>query len=168
MATVSIIGILSAIGIASLKNALANSRVRGEADALTGFFESVSANTARLSDTLCVTASGTQIFERYYENGSCGGAKLDSFELESGFSVVAADIAALSSAEGASGTLTNWGSGAAVFYPKIGLNAVDGEGYLALRYLNGGDRFGAVVKVRSRHAFASRFSLDGGVSWEER
>jgi len=168
MATVAIIGILSALGISSLKDALANSKVRGEADALTGFFESATANTRRLADTLCITYSGTRIFEQYYVGEKCAGDKLDSFDLESGFAVVAAGVASLNSLEGASGTLTNWGGSgtAAVFYPKIGLNNVDGEGYLAVRYIHG-DRYAAVVKVRHRNAFSSRFSRDGGSSWEE-
>lgn len=164
LVVVAMIGILSGIGVAALRDAVINNRVRGEARSLAAFYENVSSRAKQIADTLCVIPSGTQILARSYVKGACTGAALDSFALEPGFSVAA--LSGFASVPGFSsqGDAKNWNAtDVAIFYPRIGLMNISGEGYIVVQY---SDRYGAVAKVRTDNKILSFASYDGGSSWD--
>ena len=87
LVVVSIMGILSAMGAASLRNAVINNRVRGYAQNTAAFLERIAADANRMSKTLCMKADNDTL--KVYE-GDCGSssssadpALYDRYELES-------------------------------------------------------------------------------------
>ena len=84
--------------------------------------------------------------------------------LEPGFSVAALSSFASVPGFSSQGDAKNWNeTDVAIFYPRIGLMNISGEGYIAVKY---SDRYGAVAKVRTDNKFLSFASYDGGSSWD--
>lgn len=166
LAVVAIIGILSAAGVASLRDAVINSRVKEASWNMTSFMERVSIATKQTGDSLCVTGSGKKLYARLYEGGACGGAVRDSFEIEGPFIVVTASHN-ITSALSFAGTPVNWGvtTSPALFAPHIGLSNVIGEGCILANYKSS-DRYAAVVKSRRENSFIAFMTKDGGGTWE--
>ena len=167
LVVVAIIGILSAAGVASLRNAVINSRVKDASWNMASFMERISTATKQTGDSLCVVVSGKTLYARLYVGGACSGAARDSFEIEGSFAVVTSSHS-ISSAVSFAGTPVNWGvsTSPAVFAPHIGISNVIGEGYILANY-KFSDRYAAVVKSRKENSFLAFMTKDGGATWEK-
>mgnify|MGYP002621650621 CR=1 FL=1 len=162
LTVVAIIGILSAAGYASLRQAIINSRVKDAAYNMAAFSETVANKVKQISDTVCV---------KVYENrlvayrSTCALASetsvvLDQLEMPTGVNIVKSTVNNLQG--------SNWNSSdaGAQFEPRFGLSGAPYEGYFLARYLET-DVYGAAVKVKNRNSFVSKISYDGMESWSD-
>ncbi|MBP5247419.1 MAG: prepilin-type N-terminal cleavage/methylation domain-containing protein [Fibrobacter sp.] len=161
LTVVAIIGILSAAGYASLRQAIANSRVKDAAYNMAAFSETAANKAKQISDTVCVKAVNNRLVA--YKSAcalvSSNSTVLDRLEMPTGVNIVTSVANAL---EG-----SNWnanGNGAE-FVPRFGLSAAPLEGYFLVKYLDA-DLYGAAVKVEHRNSFVSKISYNG-TSWSD-
>lgn len=168
LTVVTIIGVLSAAGVVSFRNAVINNKTRDAAVNMAAFAERVDAKARQYNDSLCITASGNLLkavrFKIDENATTCEGDVVDSLKLESIFTIATPPI----SITGFTGTAIDWGTDADVHVvPRIGLSAFQTEGYFVARY--GGessDRYAAAVKTQSNNRFIAMMSKNGGSSWE--
>jgi prepilin-type N-terminal cleavage/methylation domain-containing protein len=132
---VAIMGILTTMGVAGLRGAVLNARMKDCAVNVTAFLERIANESNRMSKRLCVkvahdTEQELQVFEPV--DGSCNvdrpPALYDVYNLESP-ARFSCDNDAIDLDEFG----TNWGDGA-MFVPRIGISAAPTEGYLCMQY----------------------------------
>lgn len=169
LVVMSIIGILSSMGVASLHNAVVNNRVRGYAMNTAAFLERIANDANRMSKTLCMKA--TQNTLNVYE-GECSSSSSatpvlhDSYELESPatFNCVSeykGDI--LTNEEGS--LADDWTRASGVeFKPRIGLSALPSKGFICIQY--GTSRnFAGVKKTANKNQLVPIWHV--GVGWQD-
>lgn len=146
LVVVSILGILSAMGVVGLQQAVANARVKDAATNTAAFVERVSNAVSATSKTLCLVKNGDISVKAVLDNGKgdCSGTIADSvydeLTLEHPNKFVAASVC---------GENTDWLDGA-IFKQKFGLSAMPLEGGICVRY---GTRavFGVVHKSKQKN-----------------
>lgn len=157
LVVVSIMGILSSIGVVSLRNAVVNSRVKDYALNTAAFLERVANEANRLSTPLCVM----QVSERMlvvYVTDDCNDHPedhIDSYSIEA---------PATFDCEGLADEMngSDWANGI-VFRPRIGLSAAPSEGYVCVQY--GTDsNYGVAVKSTDKNMIIPMWNLDGNWS----
>ena len=167
MAVVAIMGILSGLGVASLRDAIANARIKDAAYNVSAFMERTANEARRLNTTLCVKkdASNSRKLITYRSacNASSLGPEVDSFVLDPPTTFIDEDV------NGADFTdLDNWAVApednvGATFTPRAGLSAAPFAGYFAVQY-GGKGLYGAALKTRAKNAFEPMMKFDNG-SW---
>ena len=169
LVVMSIIGILSSMGVASLHNAVVNNRVRGYAMNTAAFLERIANDANRMSKTLCMKA--TQNTLNVYE-GECSGSSSatpvlhDSYELES-----PATFNCLSDYKGdinvgdGSADENDWTRASGVeFKPRIGLSTMPSKGFICIQY--GTSRnFAGVKKTANKNQLVPIWHV--GVGWQD-
>ena len=168
MAVVAIMGILSGIGVAGLRSAVANARIKDAAYNVTAFLERTANEARRLNTTLCVVREDAQKLATY--KGVCKDAigsgkstltKVDELVLESPNRILQANEVTATSKIGDVNLVTL----GAEFTPKPGLSAAPPKGFIAVQY--GGDgRFGAAAKIKTKNSFVPLMKFEDG-TWSE-
>ena len=176
LVVMSIMGILSAMGAASLHTAVINNRVRGYAQNTTAFLERIAADASRMSKTLCMKADQDtlKVYEGECTSSSSSGASTpapvpyDRYELESPatfncLSDYRSDIMGDDSSENSEDD--DWTRASGVeFKPRIGLSALPNKGFLCIQYgtsLN----FAGVKKTASKNGLVPIWHV--GNSWQK-
>jgi prepilin-type N-terminal cleavage/methylation domain-containing protein len=166
---VSIMGILSSMGVVSFRQAIANARVKDAALNTAAFLERIANDANRMSKTLCMKA--TQNTLNVYE-GECSSSSSatpvlhDSYELESPatFNCVSeykGDI--LTNEEGS--LADDWTRSSGVeFKPRIGLSTMPSKGFICIQY--GTSRnFAGVKKTANKNQLVPIWHV--GVGWQD-
>lgn len=177
LVVVTIMGILSTMGVVSFRQAIANNRIRDAAINSAAFMERVSMQARQMNDTLCVVAEngGTLLSARVAVtasgNVSCTGDPLETMNLEGGVFLRSNGI---DSPKSSASTSLVGNDVAAYFVPRIGLNSFRGkgvgdedetfEGYWLLQY-RGSDTWGGVSKVTTDNRF--RAHMSHGAGWSD-
>lgn len=166
LVVVAIIGVLSSMGVVSLRQAVANNRVRDAAVNVAAFLDKASTTAKQFNDTLCVESfsGGTTMNLRHAGNG-CQGTIIESLNLEGGVFFRSSGSNVTSPSTDA---VTNLVGYKAYFVPRLGLNSFRGsdlsnqsfEGYYLMQYSNSGTWAG-VVKIPSGNRFRS-YTYNGG------
>ncbi|NLO24242.1 MAG: prepilin-type N-terminal cleavage/methylation domain-containing protein [Fibrobacter sp.] len=166
LAVVAILGILSAAGYSSLNNAIANSRLKDAIVNTRAFVESMSLESKRLHDSLCIVFVANQMQTKRFANDVCEGDAISTLELVAPVSFYTSTPQNIVSQESFVATPVIWTSADKflVLSPKLGLNEITEEGVIALRYGNS-SRYGAVLKSAKKNRLQAYFSVDGGASW---
>jgi prepilin-type N-terminal cleavage/methylation domain-containing protein len=165
LVVVAIMGILSGIGVASLRSAVANSRIKDAGINVTAFMQRAANEATRLNEKLCAHVSDDKTLKLY--KGACGESfdedtKIDEFVLESLNKFVTASnnvncpVLSGKSPE-TSVTLT----------PKIGVSPIP-TGCFLIRY-GETDRFAASIKESTKFSMYYELSYNSGAagSWFE-
>ena len=165
MAVIAIMGILSGMGIAGLRSAVANARTKDAAFNVTAYLERAANEARRLNATLCVKRDGDQKLVTYKSECSANplGAKVDELELESPVKIIDSQVKDGSFKDAEGKFLTNWYSGGAAFTPRPGLSAAPYSGYYAVQYA-GRALYGAALKTKSKNSFTPMMGSDAGWS----
>lgn len=180
MAVVVIIGILSSLGVASLQQAVQNTRVRDAAVNVAAFMERVAQEAKQKNSPLCVTVSGDTMFVaiKYIEStNTCRGEAqsdtIDRMKVEE----TVAFISGGSKTMTIDGVSLNMYGQNAIFVPRIGLtsfrgiynnNAYSESGIYILCYGSAsGQTCAGIVKKPSENRFGSYLSHDAGVTWSK-
>ena len=163
MAVVAIMGILSGLGVAGLRSAVANARIKDAAYNVTAFMERTANEARRLNTTLCVKKDATNSRKLITYRSACTanplGPEVDNFVLDPPTTFIDEDV------NGADFTnLDNWAdNGGAAFTPRAGLSAAPSQGYFAVQY-GGQGIYGAALKTKAKNAFEPMMKFDEG-SW---
>lgn len=164
LVVVAIMGILSSMGVVSLRSAVINTRIKDAGINVTAFMERVANESRRLNDKLCVTVDNSyKVFSMY--KGDCSGSTppsasdaIDRMSLESQNKVI---LTGCNCPDGVSG----FSNGVAVFTPRLGLSAAP-TGCVIVRY-GETDRYAAIVKSNTRNSVYYKLSYDGCQTWSE-
>ena len=160
LVVVAIMGILSGIGVASLRSAVANSRIKDAGINVTAFMQRAANEATRLNEKLCVKVENGNKSLRAYR-GECSATSaanlVDEFSLESTNEFVSnmncPDISGVSSAT------------QMLLTPKIGVSPIP-KGCLAVKY-GTSDRRAAIIKATTKFSMYYKLSYDSGSSWFE-
>ena len=159
MVVVVIMGVLSGIGVAGLRGAVANARIKDATYSLTAFMERTANEARRLNASVCVKRVTDQKLVAYKSacTESDVGPKVDSLVIEAPAKFIG------SSMTGAAFTgLGNWYStGGANFEPRVGLSAAPRKGYFAVQY-GGQGLYGAALKEQKQNNFVPMMKHDEG------
>lgn len=172
MAVVTIIGILSSLGVASLQQAVQNTRVRDAAVNVAAFMERVAQEAKQKNSPLCVTVNGNTMFARKYteSTSTCSNAAddiVDRMEVEETVAFNSENTI-----DGISQDMNMYGQNA-IFVPRIGLTSFRGiynnNAYSELGYyiLCSGQTCAGIVKKPSENRFGSYLSHDDGTTWSK-
>ena len=154
---VAIMGVLSTMGVSSLRSAVINTRMKDYSLNLAAFLERIGNDATRMSKNFCVKMSGVseqelQVFEPV--NGSCDVDKpselYDVFNIESPAKFSCDDVD-LGDFEG-----QDWAQNGAMFVPRIGLSAVPSEGYICMQY-GSKSIYGLIEKKKNANAIVPQW-----------
>lgn len=160
MVVVAIMGILSSMGVASLRQAIENKRVEDAARNIAAFMERTASESKRLSSPLCLTASGQQLL---VTKGHCipvddgqsntNAAPLYTFELDPPmhFSNTCPTFNGCNANDDCSVNLIINSNGE--FTPQIGNSAVP-SGFICAQY-GSTAHYAAALKRLSAHSVAA-------------
>jgi prepilin-type N-terminal cleavage/methylation domain-containing protein len=160
---VSIMGILSSIGVAGLRSAIANARVKDAALNTTAFLERMANESRRLSADLCVVKdpgiANKLLVYQADGSGTCHGTLIDHFEIDSPNKFVNLKDCGL--------VTTDWlGNTPAIFSPRRGLSAAPLEGAVCVQYGND-ERYGAAHKIKSSNSIIPKWKIGKNSSWTD-
>lgn len=152
LVVVSIMGILSSMGVASLRGAVINSRMKDCAINVTAFLERMANESNRLSKRLCVKrAPDTEQELQVYIADNCNNLEnvelFATYNLESPARFGCSDVDL--SVFGGTGA-EDWAQNGAVFIPRIGLSAAPSNGYVCMQYGNSAV-YGLVEKTKDNN-----------------
>lgn len=170
MAVVSIIGILSAMGVSSLQQAVVNTRTRDAAINVAAFMERVAMKSKQINSSVCVViddTNDTTMIAYKYENSQCNRESdtVDIMTVEKvKFNTASTTIEGIS---------CNLHDKISLFIPRIGLSNFRGaadngcaeQGFYKLCY--NAETCAAIVKTPSENRFGSYLSHDGGTTWSK-
>ena len=165
LVVVAIMGILSGIGVASLRSAVANSRIKDAGINVTAFMQRAANEATRLNETLVAKVQNDHKTVKLQKcravdasNGTCTdfGDLVDEMALESTNAFVTdkncPDLTGAKQTPATQMTLV----------PKIGVSPIP-TGCLMVRY-GGGDRYAAIVKAPTKFAIYYKLSYEGGAA----
>jgi len=166
MAVVAIMGILSGLGVAGLRSAVANARIKDAAYNVTAFMERTANEARRVNGTLCAKNVDSQKLV-VFKSDDCDNIdeendRFDSLLLES-------PVQFISSTENNGLTGDNWAleGKVAEFRPRSGLSAAPIEGYFEMQY-GGSDRYAAAAKSKNKNSFVPKVKYSGSQSsWSD-
>lgn len=161
LVVITIMGILSAMGVAGLRDAIMNNRVRDAAVNVSAYLERVANETNRISDKVCVKRDGRRI---YAVKGECAHAtskELSSYTLEG-------PLAVDSAITGGHGCNINLLAGnGADFEPRFGLSAAPVQGCVVIKY-GATDKYARALKLSTKNNIIPQVSYDGANSWADK
>ncbi len=150
LVVVSIMGILSAMGVAGLQRAVANARVKDAALNTAAFVERVANLSSQRNEVLCLRIDPSNphkilaIRDTVQKDCSAPKGSVDSMTIDAPSQFV-------TMAKCGPVTLNWFGSNAqVVFKPRLGLSATPPEGGVCIQY-GSDDIYGAVRKERSKN-----------------
>jgi prepilin-type N-terminal cleavage/methylation domain-containing protein len=170
LVVVAIMGILSGIGVASLRSAVANSRIKDAGINVTAFMQRAANEATRLNEKLAVNVESGNKTLRLYKcnavdgNGICTnfGDTVDEMTLESSNAFVT-DVTCPEELPDAQKTPAT----VVTLVPKIGVSPIP-TACLMVRY-GSTDRYAASIKAPTKFAMYYKLSYDAGKtgSWFE-
>ena len=135
LVVVTIMGILSSMGVAGLRGAVINSRMKDCALNTTAFLERIANESNRLSKRLCVVKDNDHRLTAYVTE-TCGdlsdAEEFDTFTIESPAKFGCEGPTAIDDFNDYNGV--DWTENGALFEPRIGLAATPTEGYICMQY----------------------------------
>ena len=170
LVVVAIMGILSGIGVASLRNAVANSRIKDAGINVTAFMQRAANEATRLNERLAVKVENSNKTLKLYkcntvdDNGICTGFgdAVDEMSLESSNVFVTTPNCPeeLPDAQKTPATVVT-------LVPKIGVSPIP-TSCIMVRY-GTTDRYAASIKVSTKFSMYYKLSYEGGAagSWFE-
>lgn len=166
LVVVAIMGVLSTMGIASLRNAIINTRLKEAALDVSAFVERTANEANRVSDTLCMINT-TDYQVRVFRSSNCT-KNLDQEHFVFEYNIEGPMRFITSACAGLDGS--NWLSSKTepkyLFVPRTGLSSMPLEGYLCMQY--GGDlRYGAATKKKSLNVIKPKFKFEKNDSWTD-
>lgn len=160
LVVVTVMGILSGIGVASLRGAIANSRIKDAGINVTAFMERAANAATRLNTTLCVKVESDNKTLKAYK-GECTGSVdevVDQMSLDTPNKF-------LPSSQGTCPEgVSRYAQNKVELVPKIGVSPIP-EGCFMAQY-GGTDRRMASVKVPKKFSMSYKLSYNSGSSWE--
>lgn len=160
LVVVSIMGILSTMGVASLHAAVVNNRVRDAAVNVTAYLERVASEANRFSDKVCVKIgnNGKTIYavKGACSNGATLSKAISQHTLEKALTFENATHGGCSS---------SWYNGT-TFEPKFGLSAAPVQGCIVVKY-SGGEKKARALKKKEKNNIIPQVSYDSGSSWTD-
>ncbi|MBO7413323.1 MAG: type II secretion system protein [Fibrobacter sp.] len=154
LVVVTIMGILSTIGVAGLRGAVQNNRIKDAAINVTAYLERVANETNRISDKVCVKVKGPRI---YAVKGDCNHAttkELSSYTLEAPLEFEGSALGECKK---------NWFAGdnkGADFEPKFGLSAAPVQGCAVIKY-GASNKKAMALKIKEKNNIIPQISYDG-------
>ncbi|WP_290726288.1 pilus assembly FimT family protein [Fibrobacter sp. UBA2449] len=173
LVVVTIMGILSGIGVASLRNAVANSRIKDAGINVTAFMQRAANEATRLNEKLTVEVENNNKSLRLYkcttvgDDGNCSAHDsqiLDEMTLES-ISAFVPGQADGTDCPTLGGETTLNAKTSILLTPKIGVSPIS-SGCILIRY-GSTDRFAASIKSPTKFSMYYELSYDSGASWFE-
>lgn len=159
LVVVTIMGILSAMGVASLRSAVINNRVKDAAINVTAYLERVASETNRLSQKVCVRVS-TSKKTIYAFKGECTdkneGDRISEYSLEG-------SLEFLTTCKEGTG---DWNASGATFEPRFGLSAAPVEGCVYVQY-GKSEKWAKALKKKSKNNIIPQISYDSGKNWTD-
>lgn len=138
LVVVTIMGVLSSMGVAGLRGAVINARIKDCAQNTAAFLERVANDANRLSKRICVKMAGDNEQTLYaYMVNDCGAGSIENVEPIDSLTIEAparfscddqVQLDEFSTAD------KDWASEGALFIPRIGLSAAPSEGYVCMQY----------------------------------
>jgi len=171
LVVVSIMGILSSMGVAGLQSAIANARVKDAAVNTAAFLERVANEARQLSAPICLKISNdsTTLYAIKTAGSDCSasnktGSVVDSLIVDSPvrFSENKSQSCNVQSVD-----MTT--SSNAIFRPRMGLSAVPPEGVVCVKYGNA-DRYGVAQKSKTSNSVKAMWKVgneSGDEGWQE-
>lgn len=160
LVVVTVMGILSGIGVASLRGAIANSRIKDAGINVTAFMERAANTATRMNITLCVKVESDNRTLKAYK-GECTGSEDEVVEQMS----MDPPNKFLPSSEGTCPEgVSRYSQNRVELVPKIGVSSIP-EGCFMVQY-GGTDRRMASVKVQTRFSMSYMLSYNAGSNWE--
>lgn len=158
LVVLAIMGVLSAMGISALRDAIVNNRVKDASLNVAAYLERVANETNRISDKVCVKRKGQKI---YAAKGSCEKAteqnKISSYTLEG---ILDFDLSVTGD-----GCTVNWlATNGAQFEPRFGLSAAPVEGCIVVKY-GSGKKFARILKLKTKNNIVPQISYDSTKTW---
>ena len=167
LVVVAIMGILSGIGVASLRDAVANSRIKDAGINVTAFMQRAANEATRLNETLCAKIEGDQSLKLYKGACSTGGSTklelVDEMVLESSNKFLTGSSAGGTKCSVLGSTEKKNPEASLTLTPKIGVSPIP-SGCFLVRY-GSTDRYAASIKSPLKFAMYYELSYDGGKSW---
>ena len=160
LVVLTIMGILSAMGVSTLRDAVINNRVKDASLNVAAYLERVANETNRISDKVCVKTDDKK--EIYAAKGSCNSAsktnKISSYTLEGPLE--------FDTGKTGKDCSENWLADGAEFEPRFGLSAAPMAGCIVIKY-NGSDKAARVLKKSTKNKISPQISYDNGTSWTD-
>jgi len=154
---VAIMGVLATMGVAGLRGAVANSRMKDCAINTAAFLERIANDANRMSKRLCVRVSpfSEQMLQVYEPvGGSCDVENPENFYETYDIDAPArfgCDNVDLDIFDG-----NDWAQNGAMFVPRIGLSATPLEGYICMQYGNN-SVYGLIEKTKNNNMIVPRW-----------
>jgi len=168
LVVVSIMGVLSSLGVAGLRGAVINSRMKDCALNTSAFLERMANESNRISKRLCIKmANDTEQELQAFIADDC--SNLEGAELFETFSIesparFSCDKSLLDLSLFGDGTEKDWAQDGAQFIPRIGLSAAPASGYVCMQYGNSAV-FGLVEKTKDNNMLVPWWRT--GDSWNK-
>ena len=150
LVVVSILGILSAMGMAGLQRAVANARVKDAAVNTAAFVERVANLSSQRNQVLCLKISSPATPEKLYVVSDT--VKKDCVSPNAGIidSLVLDAPSKFVSRSNGCPVMGDWFTSYGIFRPRLGLAATPPDGGICIQY-NNSNVYGAVRKVLSKN-----------------
>lgn len=172
LVVVTIMGVLSSMGVAGLRGAVINSRIKDHAMNTAAFLERMANEANRMSKTLCANVQRKSI--DVYATNDCSGSLYAQYSLDLQYPVkFGCDIdndlsTSIKDTKGAMSDDNNWGVGGMghylLFEPRIGLSAVP-RGFLCLQYGTSNtytdNAYGIAVKYSDKNMVKPKWTPSG-------
>ncbi|MDR1759789.1 MAG: prepilin-type N-terminal cleavage/methylation domain-containing protein [Fibrobacter sp.] len=169
LTVVTIIGILSAAGVVSFRNAVLDNRARDAAVNLAAFAERVEAKARQFNAPLCIKKGAGNELLAYRGTISVGTGGKETCTIPDGGTpvdfITFGSPLALKTAKESGLAGSNWNDAVVAVQPRIGLSAYHTEGHFTVQYGNT-SRWAAASKSNSDNRFKAQFSRNGGTLWE--
>ena len=181
LVVVTIMGILSSMGVAGLQAAVANSRVKDAAINTAAFIERVGNESRELTSPICLAIPNSlhpRVIYAVRSNGAdCSpsnwigseGSVVDSLEIDSPLEFAKNTSSSCNSSIGVDFISTT--SESALFKPRLGLSAVPSQGVVCIKYGDGEDGpFGLAQKELNSNSVKAYWKVEkssGDAGWQE-
>ena len=161
LVVVTIMGVLSTMGVVSLRSAVINTRIKDAGINVTAYMQRAANEAIRMNTKLCVVAVGKKILTYKAECGTDPaaanlGSAIDQMELE-------AANAFVSTYNNCPDGGTRFANNMVTITPKVGVSPIP-AGCFIVQY-GTTDRMAASVRQSTKYAMYYKLSYDSGSSW---
>ncbi len=175
LVVVTIMGILSSMGVAGLQRAVANARVKDAALNTAAFIERVGNESRELTSPICLDTLNNILYAVRSNGVDCSpsnrvvgvGSIVDSLEIDSPLEFAQNDTRSCNSSIGVDFIFTK--SESALFKPRLGLSAVPPQGVVCIKYGDNGP-FGLAKKEWNSNSVKAYWKVEkssGDAGWQE-